>query len=183
MDNILQIIKDFEGVIGAVLGSVSTLIVNDILKKKGILKIYLMKFEGIYYTIDKGVIRQAKGEEDNILYYSFNYKIQVYNRSETPKIMRDFKVIFIKDKKIVYSVVPADESTRRVTETRYHADDMDVYNIMPKTIQVLEQSGLVNEEEFDKVEGLTKIELNYYDEMDKKRRVLLHKGVISKSKY
>jgi hypothetical protein len=183
MNEVINIVKDFEGVIGAILGSVSTLIVTDILRKKGKLKIYLMKYEGIYYSNDSGVVRQAKGVEDSILYYSFSHKIQVYNKSEIPKIMRDFKVIFLKDKEIVYSLVPNDEATRRISGPIHHVDVMEVSNIMPKTIQVIEHSGIVKKEDFDKVNCSNRIELLYYDEKDRKKRLLLHKGVIGKSNY
>ena len=39
MENIVKIIKEFEGIIGAILGSVVTLVVTDILKRKGKLNI------------------------------------------------------------------------------------------------------------------------------------------------
>ena len=47
--DILNIIKEFEGIIGAVLGSIGTLIATDILKRKGKLNIYLMDFKGKYW--------------------------------------------------------------------------------------------------------------------------------------
>lgn len=80
MNEIINIIKDFEGVIGAILGSISTLIVTDFLRKRGKLKIYLMKYEGIYYTNDSGVVRQVKGVEDSILYNSYARLFIAYQR-------------------------------------------------------------------------------------------------------
>lgn len=184
MDNILQLVKDFEGVIGAILGSVSTLIVTDILRRRGKLKSYIMKYEGVFYTNDSaGDIRPIENENDKIINYSFEYKIQVYNRSDTTKIMRDFKVVFIKDKKIVYSFVPRNEATRIYSSYSYKVDEMEVSNVMPREIQVLDQSGYVSGELIDRIEGSTKVELHYYDEKDKKRRVLLYKGVVSKTNY
>lgn len=146
---ILEVIKDFEGIIGAVLGFVSTLIVTDILRKKGILKIYLMEYEGIYYTNDKGEIRPMEDEKDIIMFFSLKYKIQVYNRSDTPKIMRNFKVTFVKDKKMVYSLVPKNETTRVYTSYSSKVDEMEVSNIIPREIQVLEHSGYVSVEHLD----------------------------------
>ena len=51
--DILNIIKEFEGIIGAVLGSIGTLIATDILKRKGKLNIYLMDFKGKYWYREK----------------------------------------------------------------------------------------------------------------------------------
>jgi hypothetical protein len=42
MREILQVLNEFQGIIGTILGSVTTLIVTDILKKRGRLKIYLI---------------------------------------------------------------------------------------------------------------------------------------------
>ena len=53
MQNIICIIKEFEGIIGAILGSTFTLIITDILKKIGKLKIYLNNFEGRYWYNSK----------------------------------------------------------------------------------------------------------------------------------
>nr|WP_308545312.1 hypothetical protein [uncultured Lachnoclostridium sp.] len=180
---IIEIMKDFEGIIGAILGSVSTLIVTDFLRKKGILKTYLMKYVGIYYTNAMGEIRPIEDEKDKIMYLSLKYKIQVYNRSDTTKIMRNFKVVFIKDKKIVYSFVPNNEATRVFSTYSYKIEEMEVSNVIPREIQVLDQSGYVSDEYIDLVEGSNKIELHYYDEKDRKRRVLLYKGVLSKTDY
>ena len=38
MSEIIQLLNDFQGIIGTILGSVTTLIVTDILKKRGQLK-------------------------------------------------------------------------------------------------------------------------------------------------
>ena len=42
METFINFIKDFEGIFGAILGSATTLIITDILHKKGRLKFYLM---------------------------------------------------------------------------------------------------------------------------------------------
>lgn len=183
MNNILQIVKEFEGIIGAVLGSVATLIATDYLSKKGKLKIYLMKYEGIYETYKDVGCYSGEEKELQLYHFRLNYKLQVYNKSDTPKIMRDFKILFIRDKKVLYYLVPDDEATRRFSAHTYMVDEMEVSNVMPREIQVLEQSGYISEEELGKIEGATKIELVYFDEKDRKRRVVLYKGEVSKNNY
>ena len=142
-----------------------------------------MKFESNYYTNDMGTVRPIERESDKIHHYSISYKIQVYNKSDTPKIMRDFKVMFFKDKKVVYSLVPKNEATRRYASHSYILDEMEVSNVTPREVQVLEHSGAIMGEISEKIEGTTKIELLYYDEKNKKRRVPLYKGLISESSY
>lgn len=50
MHDLIIILKEFEGIIGTILGSVTTLIVTDILRKIGKLKLYLIEWRGVYYT-------------------------------------------------------------------------------------------------------------------------------------
>ena len=46
VDKVINFIKDFEGIFGAILGSATTLIITDVLRKKGKLKFYLMDYNG-----------------------------------------------------------------------------------------------------------------------------------------
>jgi hypothetical protein len=183
MENIILIIKEFEGILGTILGSITTLIVSDLLRKKGKLKTYLIEWQGKYETFrDVGCSRL--GKEDSDFYdYSFSYTLQVYNKSDTPKIMRNFKVKFYKEKREMFSFIPNDEATRKFSSHAYYVDRMEVINIKPKEIQVLKQSGYINYEELNSIEESSKVELIYYDEKDKKRTIMLYKGIISRNNY
>jgi len=183
MGDIISIIKGFEGILGAVLGSSTTLIVSDILKRKGELKLYLIKWEGCYKTYgDIGCSLLGK-EDSDFYFYSFSYTLQVYNKSDVPKIMKDFKIKFYKEKEEVYSFIPNNDYTERYGAGSTMVDKMEVANIKPKEIQVLKQSGYVNENDLDIIEGTSKIKLTYYDEKDKERTILLYKSIISKNNY
>lgn len=94
MLEILQALNEFQGIIGAILGSVTTLIVSDMLKKKGKLKKYIIAYNDKFEKF-KDVGCSMKGKSDDDFYgYSIKYILQVYNNSDTPKIMRDFKIVF-----------------------------------------------------------------------------------------
>ena len=109
MSEILQLLNDFQGIIGTILGSVTTLIVTDILKKRGQLKNYLVSYEAKFQTFrDVGCSMGGKRDED-FYGYSIKYIIQIYNQSDTPKIMRDFRLIFYKNAKEQYSLIPDNE--------------------------------------------------------------------------
>ena len=99
MKNIICIIKEFEGIIGAILGSTFTLIITDILKKIGKLKIYLNNFEGRYWynsKDDRYEPTTSKKYGTSIESFRFKFDIDVYNSSEIPKIMRDLKISILK---------------------------------------------------------------------------------------
>ena len=179
MSEILQLLNDFQGIIGTILGSVTTLIVTDILKKRGQLKNYLVSYEAKFQTF-----RDVGCKRDEDFYgYSIKYIIQIYNQSDTPKIMRDFRLIFYKNAKEQYSLIPDNEETRRYSAHISHIDEMEVANIAPKEIQVLKQSIYVMYDMLDKIQGADKVELQYKDEKDKNRKIILSNKVITTDDY
>lgn len=183
MTEILQALKEFEGIIGTILGSVTTLIVTDILKKIGKLKTYLISYEDKFQTFrDVGCGMNGKKDED-FYGYSVKYVIQVYNKSDTPKIMRDFKLVFLKNMEEVYTIVPKDEETKKYYSHTIYIDEMEILNVEPKKIQVLKQSIYVNYDMLDRIEGANKLELQYRDEKDKTRKIILSNKVITSNDY
>lgn len=179
MHDLIIILKEFEGIMGTILGSVTTLIVTDLLRKIGKLKLYLIEWRGVYYSNSElGEIVLAK-DDKNLYNFGFSYILQVYNKSDTPKIMRNFKVKFYKNKE-VFSLIPYDDSTRSYQNHILHIENIEVINVKPKEIQVLKQSGYINFNELPNIENSSKVELTYYDEKDRKRKVVLFKGIISK---
>ena len=77
MSEILQLLNDFQGIIGTILGSVTTLIVTDILKKRGQLKNYLVSYEAKFQTFrDVGCSMGGKRDED---FYGYSIKMQKNN--------------------------------------------------------------------------------------------------------
>lgn len=183
MSEIIQLLNDFQGIIGTILGSVTTLIVTDILKKRGQLKIYLVSYEAMYQTFrDVGCSMGGKRDED-FYGYSLKYTIQIYNQSETPKIMRDFKIVFYEKAKERYSLTPDNEETRRYSAHISHIDEMEVANIAPKEIQVLKHSIYIMYDMLSKIEGVDKVELQYRDEKGKKRKEILSNKVITTDDY
>lgn len=178
--SVVDILLEFEGIIGAILGSVAMLVVTDILQRKGKIKQYLMFYEAKTETY-KDVGCGQKGKSDNDIYgYSIKYNFQIYNGYNFPKIMRKFSLDFYKDKVLVMSIVPKDESTRYFSCATSRADDMEISNISSHEIASYNHTVYIGnwEEEFKKLNGINKIELAYYDEKDKKQIIVLSKNEI-----
>ena len=183
MEDVLQVLNEFQGIIGAILGTVATLIVTDILKKKGKLKIYISKYNAKYDSY-KNAGCFSDGDEKTRLYsFSMKYTIQVYNQSDSQKIMRDFHLVFKEDRQEIYSIVPKDEVTRRYSSHISSIDDMEISNISPREIQVLDHSFYFLEKEMHNIEGANLVELQYKDEKNKKRKFAISKDTISRNKF
>jgi hypothetical protein len=179
MSELLQILNSFQGIIGAILGSVTTLVVTDILKKKGHLKSYLISYDDNFQSFQDVCCSLDGKKEEDIYAYHAGYTIQIYNKSDTPKIMRDFKLIFKENKKERHSLIPHDEETRSYSRPFSYPEKMEVVNIAPKEIQVLKQSICVIYDMLDRIEGANKVELQYKDEKDRKRKIALSNKLIT----
>ena len=171
--NILSILKEFEGIIGAVLGSTVTLVVTDILRHKGKLKIYVPNFE-LKLDFEEN-FSEKKNSEREIRGITIRYKIQIYNGSDICKIMRDFKIRFYNGKNVLFTQIPRDEATRHFLSHISFVDDMEVANIAPHEIAVIDQSCYLhkNDVDFEKMSLVNNIVLGFIDEKDKKHSVML----------
>ena len=142
-----------------------------------------MDWKGKYETFKEVGCYMGEKKDTDFYHYTFSYILQVYNRSDIPKIMRNFKIRFLRNGKEVFSMTPDDNSTRKFVNSGYYIDKIEVINVNPKEIQVLKQSGYISYEELKYIENASKVELIYYNEKDKKRTIVLHKDIISTNNY
>lgn len=175
---LLDYINEFEGIIGAVLGSVSTLIVTDFIKRRGKLNIFVFNRE---YSFDTyGSVRcSQQGKEDNDLYgFSLKYKLHIYNSSDIPRIMRDFQIIIYLDNRIIHRLIPKDETTRVYKTHYFTVDEAGIVNINSREAIELEQSIYIHEEDMQTTQ-FNKIDLCYINDKNNMITVNLYNGLIA----
>lgn len=181
MNSIICYIKEFEGIIGAILGSVATLIVTDILKRKGKLKIYLINSNGDYHYYEN-VLRGSttkKTKNSVIDYFKYDFTIDIYNSSELPKIMREIKVNVYKNKELLKEIEVKDESTRRLTSARcVTVDNLNLYNISAKESVSFDLSVDLPSDIAEKLKDGLILKMCYKDEKNKSKYFELFNGVI-----
>lgn len=179
MDNVIKIIVELEGVIGAVLGVIATLIVTDILRRKGKLEVFIINANGDFYYNDTGsrVTYRKKGME--LEYYSFELEFSVYNKSDIPKIMRDIKVeIYVNDKLLIEKNVK-DEETRRYSNHSSFADEAKIYNIEPKKADIFKFTFYLDKDIAKKLRNKQVVfKLKYYNEKNKRKDFIFYKGLV-----
>ena len=182
METFINFIKDFEGIFGAILGSATTLIITDILHKKGRLKFYLMDYNGEYWYESKenhyGPTKDKKyGQE--IESYRFQFTLDIYNTSELPKIMRDLKIKVYKDKKFLTSIPVNDEDTRRVVSRCITVDQTTIFNFNGKESANITLSAEVPKEFAEQLNNKDiTLKLNYKNEKNKNKYFKIYKGII-----
>lgn len=182
MEYLIRILSEYDGIIGAVLGTVATLITTDWLQNKGKLNIFVLNWTAKYETYyDAGC--SASGKKDNDLYdYLNKFELEIYNSSSLPKIMRSVKIEYYNNNKIKYVSNIDNEDTRRlIANCILHTDELEVINFMPKEVIKLKLSADIGENKLDEIEGCNKVLFSYIDEKNKKRSIVLYKGLISKN--
>ncbi len=178
MNNIIDIIKEFDGILGAILGSVATLITTDIIRKKGKLNIYVESADGNYEYNTNGFVSTERKKDSNLCYYIFNLKIEIYNKSDSPKIIRNIKLNIYNDDKLVYKKEIKDEATRRHYQSISVVDDATIYNIEPKKIYEYEYKMILSIEELKKLKGDVTFELIFINEKNKIQRFKVFGGLL-----
>ncbi|MET3699365.1 hypothetical protein SAMN05877753_1116 [Bacillus oleivorans] len=129
---IIDLVKSFEGIIGAVLGSVITLITTHFLKKAGTITSNII---GVEYDFRNYQINgQGKAVETVEMadHASIEINIDFFNNSESYKSINDLRVSLYDDnKQKIFEVVPNDEDTRRRTSYGSTSDKLEYLNISP----------------------------------------------------
>ncbi|MBD5023117.1 hypothetical protein GUF50_27610, partial [Xanthomonas citri pv. citri] len=111
MNNIGEIISNFEGIIGALLGVIVTLILTHILKHFGQIKFYIVDFEIYFKTDNDGWGTNVMPSKDEAKQIEIHSQIEIYNGAEIPKVLREIKFCFYKNTNLIVSVTPDDKAT------------------------------------------------------------------------
>ncbi|SIT91607.1 hypothetical protein [Edaphobacillus lindanitolerans] len=131
--DIIDLIKSFEGIIGAVLGSVLTLITTHLLKKAGGLTSNI-NIDNVNITEDKdGFFKNVESlkEADHA---KVELVVDFYNSSEIYKSISDIKVDFYDGKKLIYSIPLSDSDTRKTGKIFTAFDEFEYLNVAPNEL-------------------------------------------------
>jgi hypothetical protein len=175
MKDVLELIKDFEGIIGALLGVIVTLILTQLLKSVGKIRFYILDNHiNLRGKInDWGIVADTENL-DEAEYIIATIKLEVYNSSEIPKILREVKLCFFNDKQLLFDIKPDDEATRRVAAAMEIYEPLDNINLPPKNIIVLNLRCIIPKEKLELFKQCNKIFLEVRNHKGSKDRVLLY---------
>lgn len=179
--NILEILKEFEGIIGAILGSLFTFITTFALSRIGKLNIYLMSFEGDYWYYNSEFYGPSitKTKTSRLQCFKLVAVIDFYNSSELPKIMRNIKLVAYDKNKLLCDINITDEKTRRMTSGHYvTADDFNLCNINSRETYSLEFGAVLPKEVAEKLKNGLILKLRYRDEKNKINYFEIFKGKV-----
>jgi hypothetical protein len=171
----LKILKDYEGIIGTILGSLSTLIISDILKGKGRLKIYLNEWDEKFLNKKElGICTEDDKESAIIEQYKYNLSLHIYNSSESIKIMRKISVNFYCNNDLLLKSIPYDpEKSIGNGRIERQLNHVEVINIKPKEVFELHLFDYIDETKFIDNHNFNKIVFEYLDNKSKIKTFLI----------
>lgn len=150
--------SDYIGIIGAVAGSVSTLLVVEGIHRIGRIRIFLNEIRIKYYM---------NSNFKNSLYedvkqpFRLGYDLDIYNSGNMPNILHNFSLAFYKGNTLVLEDRPKCDGT--------------VLNINPR--QVISVSQIFDTDDIDNsLVGTTKIVLKYKTSKRRLRKFVLYEG-------
>ncbi|MDH5160359.1 hypothetical protein [Heyndrickxia oleronia] len=131
---IFDLIKSFEGIIGALLGTLLTLIVTHILSKTGKVTSNIVKtnFEYLNYHTGFGEPVNTVVEADHA---SIEITVDFFNNSESYKSINDIVIILCDNSdNEIHKIIPKDIETRRSGSHSVYYDDLEYINIGPNEL-------------------------------------------------
>lgn len=147
MNTIIEIIKNYEGIIGALLGVIVTTILNEYLKSKGKINFYFLNFNRCFKG--RGILGEycEVYDVENADSFEYEFEIQIYNSSDVNKIIREFEIEFICiDNRKIYST-PHNKDTIREYAGGFKTDELKILNLKPKEIIDFNICGYIWDEE------------------------------------
>lgn len=166
------------GVLGTLGGTVLGWVLNN-LSKRGKLNIFVSSWKDKFEFNNNMGCMEASTSKEQTEYYGYNLSLDLYNSCGEPKIMRDIKVLFVEDKKTLFESIPKDDTTKRISHPMVFYDDVSVVNIPAKMVVKLNlhngfwKDKKKTDDAFELLWKVNTIYLQYTDENNKKRKVVL----------
>lgn len=178
MLNIISIVKEFEGIIGAILGVIATLITTKCLESWGRLEYYIDNVIINYYSSDDyGGYKGTQSMED-VEYIECEFRIEVYNSSDVIKPLKNIKTAIITENNYIESIV-SDISTHRISAAASKYDEVLLINYNPKEIKEYNLRFSLRSGSFidNKVEKIKEIYFIANDIKNKKIKIEVYKHI------
>ncbi|OMD74169.1 MULTISPECIES: hypothetical protein [Paenibacillus] len=175
MDDVLKILEKFEGIIGALLGVMLTLIMTEILKKTGKFIFYVSKNEVVFQKRKNPLFSDYDtvsdiSDSDQI---KINLVLEIFNSSDTPKVLRKGVFSFYENNSLILSLEPKDNSTARSNGHWTIRDGFINANVKNKEIITIDLSNVLTKEQTETVRRCTKVFFEIKDSKNKKYKILL----------
>lgn len=148
-NEIKEILTEFQGMIGAIVGSLSTLIVSKLLRNWGNINCHTFNFDVTYRRMEDrtgDIVSCEKRQAERAI---IKFDIDFFNEKETPTAIRKLKFGFqIKSESVTYFEID-DRETRRSSGHMINYDELPMVNLPPKKLIHKKARVFIGEEEIE----------------------------------
>ena len=167
MKEVLETASKFQGILGAAIGVIATLIATSLIKNLGRILIY---FRGWKMNVSK---RDGAGGLEpatplNANYCDYSFEIELINTSETPRALREIKINFYDNRKLLLETIPKDDSTKKTSISGTVSNPLKIINLPPKQMVYYKVSGYIKTEDIKILKEYKKI---YFEALNHKKKV------------
>ena len=158
------------GIGGTLAGTILGWLLNTI-SRRGRLKPFITKWEEEFKWNVMGRMEPAPSY-DEAEEYSFSLTFDVYNSSSDTKIMRDFRIEFLKGHKVAATGIPLNDDDKGALLCRY----METLNVPPKSVvsvHLIEGFWRSDFSQFDNINASGKVRLAYKNEKGADRHIVI----------
>ncbi len=171
----LETILKFQGVLGAVVGVIATLIVTHLLRHAGKIYIYFRNWDIKYFKVGEAGGSLETSNLDETEYCSYSFEIEILNSSEVPKVLRDITIVFYDNNKKLIEKTPNDESTKKTFVSGVKIGLLKILNLPPKQLIYRKVSGNIKKEELKELAKHRKVYFEALTYKNKKIKKLVSK--------
>lgn len=174
--NDVTILTSAIGVCGTLFGTVLGWMLNN-LSNKG--KIYFsdIEIDNRYMGLKENMSTWYIDDKNKATSYYFTVSLNSYNSSNNIMAIKNIRLQFYNDNKLIASVIPDDDNATRMSGVVRITSKANIYNIQPKTL-VNNKFSCAFHEDLSDIINATKINLVYENEKGKNRTVKLIKNII-----
>jgi hypothetical protein len=136
---------NWEGIIGTTVGVIATLVTTQLLKSLGNIDLFFINwsFKAYQWVHGREIESEDFGAVDD---GRFSAIIQVYNASESSKVLRNISIVFEYDGGMI-SKTPYDERTSKLAGGGIRSDQLTVLNLPPKQMIEVPMYGRLTKDE------------------------------------
>lgn len=174
--NIIEILKEFDGIIGTALGAVATLVTTKWMESWGRLQYFFKEVKITYFKSDEYGDYSKTESISEAEYVRVEFKVEVYNSSSVIKPLKDIKAVIITENNYIETSL-LDIDAYKVVANFKKYDELLHANFKPKEIKGynlmfgLKQSNF----KYNKVEKIKEIYFTARDERNHIVKVLIYK--------
>lgn len=130
------------GIGGTLLGTISGAVLGYYFNKLGKISVYLKSWNESFYSIIQDGMGGHRKAKENPDHFEYKMTLEIYNSSNTPKIVRDVRIVFRKKKKDIIIATPKDSTTLHTSGPIRYCDDIGSFNIPSNEVITIKLEGI-----------------------------------------